>query len=120
QKTWTRTIRYKKPISVIYLQAHRRNPMHSVAASIWNQIAEKEQLRTQWAAKMFKLDQEQLTDALEREAEQLIARGIPETIVAAYQSVKALFLENVAISQWITDTGRDGLRTALPEICSVN
>lgn len=94
--------------------------MISVATPIWNEIAATQQLRTQWAKKMFPLDHDQLNEEWDKEADDLLARKVPEPVILGYLTVKPLFLENVAISQFIVDGNRDDLRMALPEVCSVN
>ncbi len=93
--------------------------MVSVLARFWNEIAATQQLRTAWAKRMFVLDQDQINEEIDVEYYHLKAAGIPEQVASDYLKVKALLLENIAISHWIMDTGRDDLRMALPDICSV-
>jgi len=94
--------------------------MYFAAAPIWNEIARTQKLRTQWAKDRFSMDCDQISEAFDKEAEHLDAAGINSTVVHSYLTVKPLLLENVAISHFIMDTGRDLLRMALPEICTVD
>jgi len=94
--------------------------MVSVLARYWNEIAETQKLKTAWAKRMFTLDQDQINDEIDKEYFQLKAVGLSEPVASAYLSVKALLLENEAISHWVMATERDDLRMALPETCTVD
>lgn len=94
--------------------------MYFASASIWNEIAAAGNLQTQWAKDRFSMHQEELIEALEAESARMEAHGVASSAVRlGYLTVKPLLLENVAISQFIMDTERMGLRNALPDICTV-
>jgi hypothetical protein len=94
--------------------------MYSVAAPIWNQIAKTQELQTKWAKKMFQLDDETMTEALNQQGDQLTAQGVSDPVALALLTVGPLLWENVAISQYLVSSNRMDLRTALPEVCSIN
>ena len=91
--------------------------MFSVAAEIWNQIAETQPMATQRWSRLAKLDQQQLNDQLETVMNQIKA---PNKVVLAFVTVAPLLLENEAISLWILANESHQMRSALPEVTTVS
>lgn len=90
--------------------------MYQVAATVWNQIADKCPPATPWAKRQFAMDQEQLTASLEEQAKALEKAGHPPKVILAYQTMAPLLAENETISRYIRKTGNMQLRGALPEV----
>ena len=90
--------------------------MLQVAAPIWNQVA-KEGMRTSLGRRMFHLSQDQLTDRIQREAENLQGRGFHPRVVRAAQTVAPLLAERHAISSYLVKHPQ--YSQALPEVNSV-
>lgn len=90
--------------------------MYQVPARIWNEIAASEELVNPSFQKLMQMNQEQLTQALESQAQALEANGVPDRVIVAYQEIAPLLSENAAISRYINRTGNSSLRDALPEI----
>ena len=88
----------------------------SVAAPIWNQIAETQTLKTVWARKAFKLDGMAMAELEDKEYKTLKAK-VGQGVAASYQDVMPLLTENVAISKFIQE--QPNYRQALPEIVSI-
>ena len=88
----------------------------SVAAAVWNQIAETQQLKTAWARKVFALGPEEMLRAEDAEYEALKAT-VGHDVAASYQDVKPLLLENQAISRFTQ--AQPMYREALPEVSSI-
>lgn len=90
--------------------------MYQVPARVWNEIAASEELVNPSFQKLMQMTQEQLTQALESQAQALEANGVPDSVIVAYQEIAPLLAENAAISRYINRTGNSSLRDALPEI----
>lgn len=90
--------------------------MYQVPARVWNEIAASEELVNPSFQKLMQMTQEQLTQALESQAQALEANGVPDSVIVAYQEIAPLLAENAAISRYIDRTGNSSLRDALPEI----
>ena len=88
----------------------------SVDAAIWNQIVEQYPVRSRWAKRMFKLDNEALSTAENREYLRLKGRH-GQKVASALLDVRHLLLESVAISQFRQD--RPDLAEMIPELTSV-
>ena len=91
--------------------------MLSVAASVWNQVAQQG-LRTPWARRMFNLNQEELTQAHEAQADALEAKGVDPQVALAYLDVAPLVMEKEAISRMRAE--RPMLASTLPETNSTD
>ena len=74
--------------------------MHQVPATIWNQIAEQEPLRTSWAQQMFPLPPEDLQVGLDKEEARLREKQDPE-VAGAYLATMPLLWENQALSSFV-------------------
>ena len=90
--------------------------MYSVAAPIWNEIAEQQDLATDWAKQMFSLPQEDLDLALEREEARLTPQ-VGAMLAAVYLKIMPLLRERRAIMDFLKDN--PNYRHALPEILDV-
>lgn len=90
--------------------------MYQVPARIWNEIAASEELVNPSFERLMKMNDEQILQALDEQAKVLEARGVPDSVIVAYQRLAPLLAENEAISRYINRTGNTSLRDALPEI----
>lgn|SRR5690554_4780670 len=90
--------------------------MHQVPARVWNEIAASEELASPSFERLMKMNDEQILQALDEQAKALEARGVPDSVIVAYQRLAPLLAENEAISRYINRTGNTSLREALPEI----
>lgn len=91
--------------------------MHQVSATIWNQIAESQPLKTDWAKQMFPLPEADLETALDREHARISANA-GEVVAAAYLKIMPLLWERTAILNYLKDN--PSLTHALPEVTSVS
>lgn len=89
----------------------------SVAAPIWNEIAETQKLKTEWAKKAFRLDAMELAELESREYRELKAAN-GEELASAVVRMKPFLLENEAISRYTQ--AHPNLRAALPEVVSIS
>src|SRR5690606_18379127 len=92
--------------------------MYQVPARVWNEIAASEELVNPSFERLMKMNDEQILQALDEQAKVLEARGVPDSVIVAYQRMAPLLAENEAISRYINRTGNTSLRDALPEIRS--
>lgn len=90
--------------------------MHQVATAVWNAIANSQALRNPSFQQLMTLPQDQLTAALDSQADALEHSGTPDSVINAYQQMAPLLAEHQAISAYINQTGNSDLRTALPEV----
>lgn len=90
--------------------------MYQVPARVWNEIAASEELASPSFERLMKMNDEQILQALDEQAKALEARGVPDSVIVAYQRLAPLLAENEAISRYINRTGNTSLREALPEI----
>mgnify|MGYP000861486529 FL=1 len=90
--------------------------MYQVPARVWNEIAASEKLASPSFERLMKMNDEQILQALDEQAKALEARGVPDSVIVAYQRLAPLLAENEAISRYINRTGNTSLREALPEI----
>lgn len=90
--------------------------MYQVPARVWNEIAASEELASPSFERLMKMNDEQILQALDEQAKVLEARGVPDSVIVAYQRLAPLLAENEAISRYINRTGNTSLREALPEI----
>lgn len=90
--------------------------MQQVPASVWNQIAQTQPLRSPSMQALFPLSQQALDNALAAQALMLEVHGLTDSVINAYQLMAPLLAENQAISAYINQTGHSDLRAALPEV----
>ena len=88
--------------------------MHQLPAKVWNRIAEEQGLRTEWAERMFSLDEAGLEEALERERERLEADKVPTPAISAFLETAPLLWERDAIQAFVRRNPH--LQESLPEI----
>ena len=86
--------------------------MHQAAAAYWNQIAESQPLKTQWAKQMFPLPQDQLDLALANEEKRLKKETSDPVLASAYLKIMPLLWERTAISNFLL--ANPTLRVAIP------
>ena len=102
---------------MIQLKTWRKQmPLTSVAAPIWNEIAETQKLKTAWAKKAFAMDGMEMAELEDREYKAAKSR-FGQEVAASYVDLKPLLLENVAISKYTQ--AHPNYRPALPEIVSI-
>lgn len=94
--------------------------LNSVATPIWNEIAETQELATKWGKMAFRLDAEKMSELINKEYRELKERGLPFAVIKGYLDLKPLLLENVAISRHIQRTDDLSLRSALPEVTTID
>lgn len=92
--------------------------MYQVPARIWNEIARTQKLASPSFQKLFRMNDEQILQALDEQAKVLEDNGVPNSVIVAYQKLAPLLTESEAISRYISETGNTSLRAALPEILS--
>jgi hypothetical protein len=98
----------------------QENQVTEVPQWIWNEIARNEQLATPWARKMFGATPDEVTKELDQQAAVLRAKGVPNKVIGAYQTVLPLWLERRAISEYVSHANDPQLRTVLPELTEVS
>ena len=91
--------------------------MFSVAAEIWNQIAESQPMATEKWSRLMKMDPDAMNSALDEVMNETKA---PNKVMLAFVTVAPLLLENEAISLWILANEAHYLRSALPEVLSIS
>ena len=94
--------------------------MYQVPASVLNQILESQPLKTTWAEKLFAMDQDELNEALEDQAQALEAHGVPDPVAIAYQKIAPVLAEQEAITAFIEETGNMMLRGSLPDVTTAD
>jgi hypothetical protein len=92
--------------------------INSVAAKIWNEIAEQANLKTSWAKKAFRMNEDELIELEDKEYEALENRDVEPEVIRAFLDVRHLLTERVAIAAYVKK--HPELRGALPEVNSVN
>lgn len=90
----------------------------SVAMPIWNEIAETQELATEWARKAFRLNQEQAAEAYDREHQTLVDEGADPEVATAFLEVFPLLAERKAIARFLRT--RPDLKGVLPEVTTAN
>lgn len=113
-------IRHLKPYAKRFINdlvACRRPSMQQAAAKYWNEIAESQPLRTEWAQQMFPLPQEDMDLAMENEEKRLIRETSNPVLASAYLKIMPLLWESAAISSYLNDN--PSLRAAIPPIESI-
>lgn len=91
-----------------------------IAAPVLNRIAESQPLKNEWVRKLFLMNQDELTRQHETQEQLLAKKGYPTPVILSYLTVAPLLAENEAISKYIEQTGNLTLRSALPELTTVN
>ena len=89
--------------------------MHQVAAAVWNQIAPL--AATSWR-QAFAMDEDQQTEAMDKLAQELQAKGNDPLVVLAYLELAPLLHERHAVQSF--SSRNPNYREALPEVLSAN
>ena len=93
--------------------------MYQVSAAVWNQIAQTQELRTEFARRLFPLSGAAMEKALDAETEKLKARGIDSPAVrASYLMMAPLLWERGAIARFAQDN--PDVVGALPNVEAVD
>src|SRR4051812_4819668 len=90
--------------------------MTEVAAPVWNQIAESQQLESKAAQIAFKLDQDQLAEVDRLLMIRLEDLQTPQAVARCLPTYLPLLTESQAISQFVSQ--HPTYRNALPEVNS--
>lgn len=90
--------------------------MYQTPAAILNRIAQQQTLKTQWATNLFRLDQDELNEVLEQQADALEASGEDLPVILAYQKIAPVLAEQEAITRYILTTDSMALRQSLPDV----
>lgn len=93
--------------------------MHQIAASVWNEIAGSGRIKNPKMKSLMELDDKELADKLEKQADMLMKSGYSAPVVKAYQTVMPLLVEGPAIAAWVQEQDRPELRTAFPQVSTV-
>ena len=94
--------------------------MYQIPTSIRNDIVEKVKLLNPSMEKLFSMEEEEFQEAMTEQADLLEERGLSIQVVILYQKIAPLLKESTALSLYIDKTQRFDLRTAMPEILSVD
>ena len=92
--------------------------MHQCPTPIWNEIAQTQEIKSPLWASLFRATD--LPTALQPLTARLEALNADTRTIRAFLLVAPLLRENLAISRFIEETGRDSLRSSLPEIVTVD
>lgn len=87
--------------------------MYQAPATVWNEIAETQTLRTPRAEQMFPLPQEDLSQALRNEEKRLEDETGSQVLAAAYLTVMPLLWEHRAIRLY---QEAEGPKASLPAV----
>lgn len=90
--------------------------MYSVAAPVWNRIAQEQQLQTPMARSLFPLSEPKLTEALEARELAMQQQGIEPAVAVAYNATAPLLWENQALQAHAR--ANPDLQAALPDVGS--
>ena len=74
--------------------------MFQAPARVWNQIVETQDLRTEWANKMFPLPQDLMDEEIQAEVDRLTKETGSPILAAAYLVVMPLLWESAAIARF--------------------
>lgn len=85
-----------------------------------NRIAKSYRMRTRWARRLFLLDQEARDSHDNAHYHALMRVGIPHSVASSYVDLAPLLVENEAISRYLVRGNHFALRTALPEVISID
>jgi hypothetical protein len=91
-------------------------PLLSMLARTWNQMAEEQELKTEWARKVFRMDDDQMSDETDREWMELMDQGVDSKVASAFVDLKPHLLEKEAILRFRRDHPELMLDMAMPEI----
>ena len=72
--------------------------MYQAPARVWNQIAETQDLRTEWAKKMFPLPQDLMDEEVQAELDRISQEPGSKIVAAAYLVTMPLLWEATAIA----------------------
>jgi hypothetical protein len=94
--------------------------MYQATPEVWNAIAASQPLSPYWAP-LFRANPAEMgarLAALQTNAEKWLGLTDPK-LLRSFLLVAPLLSENEAISAYLEESGRQDLRAALPEVCSV-
>ncbi|TWI83270.1 hypothetical protein IQ13_1378 [Lacibacter cauensis] len=83
---------------------------------IWADIAATQELKTDWAKRMFTISEGLIDEEIDRQAAFFSSLGFTNKIVLAFLQFMPLLLEQKAISSYINNKELPELRSVLPEI----
>lgn len=92
--------------------------MHQVDPTVWNRIAETQELRTEFARRVFPMEPDAQAAELALLSARLEAEGVrPPEVRAAYALAMPLLWENRAIQAFVKEN--PGLAPGLPDVADV-
>lgn len=90
--------------------------MQQAPASLWNRVAKKVQLETEWAKVMFRLSEKDLDNELEIQISLLKQEGASDKVALAYQTMLPLCLENAALQRFVALEDNPDLTGLFPDV----
>lgn len=75
--------------------------MLQIPTHIWNQIAQEKSLKSDWAKKVFPLDQDKMLQDQEEEGDKLEEKGHSNKVILSFQHSRPLLLERQAIEDFM-------------------
>ena len=94
--------------------------MYQVPMRVWNEIAQTQPIKHEPWATLFRLEPEQLPQALQPVEADLEAQGADPRTIRAYLLVAPCLLENEAISAYLEQTEQISLRNSLPDLADLS
>ncbi len=91
--------------------------MYETPTPVWNEIAATQEMSSARWEKLFQA--EDLVKALKPLENELEALGADARTTRAYLLVAPLLFENLAISRFVEQQGRQSLRSSMPELLTV-
>lgn len=91
--------------------------MYETPTPVWNEIAATQEMSNARWEKLFQA--EDLVKALKPLESELEALGADARTTRAYLLVAPLLFENLAISRFVEQQGRQSLRSSMPELLTV-
>lgn len=92
--------------------------MYETPTPVWNEIAATQEMSSERWERLFQA--EDLVKALRPLENELEALGADARTTRAYLLVAPLLFENLAISRYVEETGRQSLRSSMPELLTVS
>lgn len=90
--------------------------MLNIPAPWWNEIAKENKLKTPWGRKYFPMGRDELTEAMDAEANRLEKQGVSSPVISAFLTFAPMIAEPKAIREYAKKN--PAIRNALPEVNS--
>ena len=92
--------------------------MLNVPAAYWNRMATESKMKTLWGKTFFSMDQDQMTEAMDKEMDKLEQSGVSNQVALAFVLAAPMVAEPEAIRVFAQKN--PGIREALPEVNNLN